>query len=65
MYEYFEGVITVVTPSYVVVDVGGVGYKVYSPTPFAYTQGQKAKVFIEQVVRDTGITLYGFQSQDD
>ena len=49
MYEYFEGVITVVTPSYVVVDVGGVGYKVYSPTPFAYTQGQKAKVFIEQV----------------
>ena len=34
MYEYFEGVITVVTPSYVVVDVGGVGYKVYSPTPF-------------------------------
>lgn len=65
MYEYFEGVITVITPSYVVVDVGGMGYKVYSPTPFAYTQGQKAKVFIEQVVRDTGITLYGFKSQDD
>lgn len=65
MYEYFEGIISVITPSYIVVDVNGVGYKVYSPTPFAYTQGQKAKVYIGQVVRDTGITLYGFQSQDD
>ena len=41
------------------------GSKVFSPTPFAYKQGQKAKVYIEQIVRDTGITLYGFQDQDD
>ena len=65
MYEYFEGIVTVITPSYIVVDVNGVGYKVYSPTPFAYQKGDKAKIFIEQVVRDTGITLYGFQSEDD
>ena len=60
MYEYFEGIVTVITPSYIVVDVNGVGYKVYSPTPFAYQKGD-----IEQIVRDTGITLYGFQSEDD
>lgn len=65
MYEYFEGIVSVITPSYIVVDVNGVGYKVYSPTPFAYNKGEKAKVFIEQIVRDTGITLYGFQSEDD
>lgn len=65
MYEYFEGIVSVITPSYIVVDVHGVGYKVYSPTPFAYSKGEKAKVFIEQIVRDTGITLYGFQSEDD
>ena len=65
MYEYFEGIVTVITPSYIVVDVNGVGYKVYSPTPFAYQKWDKAKIFIEQIVRDTGITLYGFQSEDD
>lgn len=65
MYEYFEGIISVITPSYIVVDVNGVGYKVYSPTPFAYDKGKKAKVFIEQIVRDIGITLYGFRSEDD
>ena len=65
MYEYLSGVITVVKPDYIVIDVGGVGYKVFSPTPFAYQEGQKARVFIEQIVRDTGITLFGFQTEDD
>lgn len=65
MYEYLSGVIPVVKPDYIVIDVGGVGYKVFSPTPFAYQEGQKARVFIEQIVRDTGITLFGFQTEDD
>lgn len=65
MYEYFSGVITVIKPNYIVVEVKGVGYKVYSPTPFAYQEGQKARVFIEQIVRENGITLFGFQTEDD
>ena len=65
MYEFFEGIIAEVTPSYIVVNVNGVGYKVYSPTPFAYKEGQKAKVYIEQNFSDNnGFTLYGFQSQN-
>lgn len=65
MYEYLSGVISVIKPDFIVIDVGGVGYKVFSPSPFAYREGQKARVFIEQIVRDTGITLYGFQTEDD
>lgn len=65
MYEYFSGIITEIKPNYIVVEVEGVGYKVFSPTPFAYQEGQKARVFIEQIVRDNGITLYGFQTEDD
>lgn len=64
MYEYFEGTITKIAPDYLAVDVGGVGYKVYSPTPFAYHLGQKTKVYIEQVVRDNDISLYGFDSEE-
>lgn len=64
MYEYFEGTITEINPSYIVVDVDGVGYKVFSPTPFAYQEGQKAKVYIEQIFSDNnGFTLYGFQDK--
>ncbi|WEV38253.1 Holliday junction branch migration protein RuvA [Lactobacillus sp. ESL0680] len=65
MYEYLKGIITKIMPNYIVLDVNGVGYKIYSPTPFAYQQDEQAEVYIEQVVRDTGITLYGFQSEED
>lgn len=65
MYEYLAGIITKIKPDYVVIDVNGVGYKVYSPTPFAYQEKQKARVYIEQIVRDTGITLFGFQTEED
>lgn len=65
MYEYLAGIITKIKPDYVVIDVNGVGYKVYSPTPFAYQEKQKTRVYIEQIVRDTGITLFGFQTEED
>ena len=65
MYEYLKGNITIVKPDFIVVDVNGVGYKVFSPSPYAYQEGQKVRVFIEQIVRDTGVTLYGFQTEDD
>ena len=65
MYEYLNGTITLIKPDFIVVDVNGVGYKVFSPSPYAYQDGQKVRVFIEQIVRDTGVTLYGFQTEDD
>lgn len=65
MYEYLIGLVTIIKPNYLVIEVNGIGYKVYSPTPFAYQEGQKAKIFIEQSVRDTAITLYGFRTQED
>jgi holliday junction DNA helicase RuvA len=65
MYEYLIGIITVTKPNYLVIEVNGIGYKVYSPTPFEYQEGQKAKIFIEQSVRDTAITLYGFRTEED
>lgn len=61
MFEYLQGTITAITPAYIVVDVNGVGYQVYSPTPFSYREGQKAKVYVVQNFSDNnGFTLYGF-----
>ncbi|WEV44174.1 Holliday junction branch migration protein RuvA [Lactobacillus sp. ESL0684] len=65
MYEYLTGVVTKIMPNFIVVECGGVGYKVFSPTPYSYHEGAKAQVYIEQIVRDTGITLYGFQTEED
>lgn len=65
MFEYLAGLVTLVDPAYIVVECAGVGYKVYCPKPFDFKEGQKARVYVEQVVRDTGINLYGFASKKD
>lgn len=64
MFEYLEGTITEITPAYIVVDVNGIGCKVFSPTPFAYRVNEEAKVFVEQIFSENnGFTLYGFESR--
>lgn len=66
MYEYLAGIVSEITPSYIVLEVNGVGYKIFSPTPFAYQQGEKSKVYVEQNFSDNnGFTLYGFQDQTE
>ena len=67
MYEYLRGVITEVTPYYIVVDVNGVGYQVYVANPFKYEEDEHAeqKVFVYQAVRDNDISLYGFKNSSD
>ena len=67
MYEYLRGVITEVTPYYIVVDVIGVGYQVYVANPFKYEEDEHAeqKVFVYQAVRDNDISLYGFKNSSE
>lgn len=67
MYEYLRGVITEVTPYYIVVDVNGVGYQVYVANPFKYEEDEhvEQKVFVYQAVRDNGISLYGFKNSSE
>ncbi|WP_338433921.1 Holliday junction branch migration protein RuvA [Ligilactobacillus saerimneri] len=66
MYEYFIGKITDVTPYYIVINVGGVGYRVLVANPFRYmATNDDQKVYIYQAVRDNDISLYGFQTFDE
>lgn len=66
MYEYFIGKITDVTPYYIVINVGGVGYRVLVANPFRYTAtNDDQKVYVYQAVRDNDISLYGFQTFDE
>ena len=67
MYEYVRGVITEVTPYYIVVDVNGVGYQVYVANPFKYEEDEhvEQKVFVYQAVRDNDISLYGFKNSSE
>lgn len=64
MIAYLSGSVKFVFESYCILDVNGVGYKVFADT-HALTVGDPAEFFIHTAVRDDAINLYGFQNRDD
>ena len=67
MYEYLTGLVTVVAPQYIVVDVNGVGYKLLVANPYRYQEDRtkKGQVYVYQAVREDNISLFGFTDQNE
>lgn len=64
MYEYIKGIISHIYPSYIVIEVQGIGYKVYMANPFRLTDELKkeALVYVYQDVKQDSMQLFGFKS---
>ena len=67
MYEYLTGLVTVVAPQYIVLDVNGVGYKLLVANPYRYQENRtkKVQVYVYQAVREDNISLFGFTDQNE
>ena len=65
MIEYITGNIAELTPAYVVIDNGGIGY-LLNTSLFTYEQlaGQtSARLLVHEVIREDAHLLYGFSSE--
>lgn len=63
MYSYIKGIITENTPTYIVIETGGIGYMVnISLVTFESLQNCKGevKLLLHEVIREDAWTLYGF-----
>lgn len=67
MFEYIKGKLDYISPEYIVVDNGGVGYQIHTPNPFAFTKqmGSEIQIFTLHYVREDVMALYGFQSREE
>ena len=68
MISYLEGKIIFKGEKFIILDVGGVGYKVFlsqNALNKIPQQGQKLKAFCYQNVRENAIELYGFLDQKE
>ncbi|KAA8439229.1 Holliday junction branch migration protein RuvA [Weissella paramesenteroides] len=65
MYEYLKGTITAILPSYIVIDIQGVGYRVLVANPYAFSLNSTMTVYVEQIIRDNDQNLYGFLTKED
>jgi Holliday junction DNA helicase RuvA len=65
MYDYIKGDIAELTPAFVVIDAGGVGYciNITLPTYTALNGEKSARLFIYEAIREDAHILYGFMNQ--
>ncbi|MDS9999950.1 Holliday junction branch migration protein RuvA [Listeria cossartiae subsp. cayugensis] len=67
MYDYIKGTVTTITPEYIVVEAGQIGYQIIAGNPFSFQrlEGTNAQVFLYQHVREDNISLFGFQTTEE
>ncbi|EOL45482.1 Holliday junction DNA helicase RuvA [Enterococcus phoeniculicola] len=67
MYEYIIGMVTFISPAYIVVENQGIGYQVAMGNPYRYSSkmNQEVKIYLHQVVREDAHLLYGFNQLEE
>ena len=68
MYAYVKGELTEVTVDFIVIEAGGIGYRIFIPgKTFEYLPGigEELKVYTYLHLREDVMILYGFLTKDD
>lgn len=68
MYEYIKGIYKGFNKEYIVVENNGIGYKIHTSGNTIADMpkiNEEVEVYIQQIVREDFIGLYGFSSQDE
>lgn len=66
MIDFLRGKVAHREPEYAVIDVHGVGYRVFCPNPFALPdKTEDITVYIHHHVREDAILLFGFPTREE
>lgn len=67
MYEYISGRLDYIGEDYIVIDVSGMGYKIFTSQNTVKTLkvGETSKVYTHLVVKEDDLILYGFSSREE
>ncbi len=67
MIDFVEGKLDYIEAEYIVMEAGGIGYRLFCPNPYQFVQyeGKKTRLYTHHHVREDAILLYGFGSRDE
>ncbi|WP_338555290.1 Holliday junction branch migration protein RuvA [Paenibacillus sp. KS-LC4] len=66
MIDFLRGIVSHIELEYVVLDVRDVGYRVFTPNPYALAKKEEAvTLYIHHSVREDAILLYGFATREE
>jgi len=65
MYEFIKGVITQLTPTYIILENNGIGYflNISLHTNSKLKEGESVKIFVHQVIKEDSNEMYGFADE--
>ena len=62
MYNYIKGVVTEISSTTITLDNNGIGYKIFTPNPYSFQEGETYTVYVYQYIREDEMSLYGFKT---
>ncbi|MEA4845970.1 MAG: Holliday junction branch migration protein RuvA [Clostridiaceae bacterium] len=67
MYEYLSGRVDHIGEDYAVIDISGLGYRVFTSqnTMKSLKLGEVSKIFTHLIVKEDDLVLYGFATRDE
>lgn len=65
VYAYLKGTVAYSAKDFVVIEVAGIGYKVYTANPYEFRKDEATQVFTHQVVSENDLSLYGFKTLEE
>lgn len=65
MYGYIKGIVTKISPKYIICENNGIGYLLIVSNPYNFTINKEYLIYVYQYVREDMIDLYGFSTEDE
>lgn len=66
MIDFLRGIVAHLENEYIVLDVHGVGYRVFCPNPYFFAKSkEEITVYIHHHVREDAILLFGFATREE
>ena len=65
MYNFIRGKVYAINSTSIVLDNNGIGYEIFTPNPYAFTDGAEVTVYVYQYIREDEQSLYGFKKEEE
>lgn len=65
MYHYMLGKVTDIESNSIILEVGGIGYQIFTPNPYSFDVNTEYCVYLYQYIREDENSLYGFKTKEE
>lgn len=65
MYDYIVGKVIDVESNYISLDNGGIGYLIYTASPYSFDIDSEYKIYLYQNIKEDELSLYGFKTKEE